>query len=78
MEYLEYEDIKALKPKLSDEEYLEVLYHNYPSLWIEEYIPNPLDFDQALKMRFYQNKIVNSHKKKKVLRILQVLRVLRV
>lgn len=69
MDYLSYEDITALRPKLTDEEYIEILHHNYPSTWVEEYIPNPLIPDANLTLREYQMKILNSHGTKKILRM---------
>jgi replicative DNA helicase len=66
---LTLKDLEALKIHLTEDEYLTLLYKNYPSLWIEEYIPDPVSLDKNCKLRDYQVKIVNGSSKKKILRL---------
>jgi len=69
MEYLSIDDINKLKPRLTEDEFLELLYFNYPSTWIEEFLPNPQDLDLPLSLRSYQKQIINSHSKKRVIKM---------
>jgi replicative DNA helicase len=62
------EDIRAIKDKLDPEEYLELLYYNFPSLWIEEHVPMALDASKMITLRNYQVRVVNDPKRKKILR----------
>lgn len=66
---LPLEELHKLKEHLSHEEYLEILYQHYPSLWIEEYIPDPIDTSNNITLRYYQRDIVNTNNKKKVIRM---------
>jgi hypothetical protein len=63
------EELEQVKHLLSEDEYLTLLYQNFPSIWIEEHIPDPIKLDKKCDLRGYQVKIVNGIGKKKVLRL---------
>jgi replicative DNA helicase len=65
---MDFDTLEKYKDQLTEEEYLELLYMNYPSIWMEENLVNPQEPDKPLEMRFYQNEMINNRGKKKIAR----------
>jgi intein/homing endonuclease len=65
---MDFEDLEANKDRFTEAEYLELLYMNYPSTWMEEFLVNPQEPDKPLKLRYYQYEMLNNNKYKKIAR----------
>lgn len=65
---MDLEDIRKYREELTEEEYLELIYQNYPSAWMEEHLVNPQQPDKPLELRDYQTTMINDRGKKKIAR----------
>jgi len=56
---MDFEDLKKYKDILTQDEYLELLYQNYPSTWMEENLFDPNNHEEKLNVRWYQREMIN-------------------
>jgi len=63
------EELSKIKPKLSPEEYIQLVHYSFPSTWAETYLVNPKDLTKGIKLREYQRSILDDPSSKKILRL---------